>query len=285
MRFEPRRNKTVSPRTRRLRVAGGALCAAALAATLVTGCGQDSGDKTASETSEAAKVLPNQTTSPSGSVSGSPSETAQLTKDQSERKELLSTVKVTFDKAATTAVGEVSGGKLTDLDLEGLDDDDDASGSPSPTGSASPTGSPTGGTSPSPEGSASPSGTGSPSPSGSSAGPKWVAEVVEEDGTAHNVTIDAVSGAVIDSAPDADQSDSDKQELADQISKATQTPQQAAKVATDKKPGKVTSVGLDENDSNALVWQVDVVSKDWKKTTFDVDAAKGTITDEQVDDD
>ncbi|MEU9060204.1 PepSY domain-containing protein [Streptomyces sp. NPDC048430] len=271
MRFEPRRNKTVSPRNRRLRVTGGALCAAALAATLVTGCGQDSGDETAAATSEAAKVLPNQTTSPSGYGSGSPSETAQLTKDQAERKELLSTVKVTFDKAATTAVGEVSGGKLTDLDLEGLDDedDDDATGSPSPTGS------PTGGTSPSPDG--------SPSPTGSPTSPKWVAEVVEEDGTAHNVTIDAVSGAVIDSAPDADQSASDKQGLADQLSKATQTPQQAAKVATDKKPGKVTSIALDENDSNVLVWQVDVVSKDWKKTTFDVDAAKGTITDEQVD--
>lgn len=112
-----------------------------------------------------------------------------------------------------------------------------------------------------------------------------MAKVVEEDGTAHDVTIDAVSGEVIDSSPDADQSDADKKKLADQISKATQTPAQAAKVATDKKQGKVTSIGLDENDSDALVWQVDVVSKDWKKTTFDVDAAKGTITDEQVDDD
>ncbi len=238
----------------------------------MTGCGQGSGDETAAETSEAAKVLPNQTTSPSESVSGSPSGTAQLTKEQAERKELLSTVKVTFDKAATTAVGEVSGGKLTDLDLEGLDDD--ASGSPSPTGSASA----------SPEASGSPSDTGSPSPSGSAGSPKWVAEVVEEDGTAHNVTIDAVSGDVIDSAPDADQSDADKQELADQVSKATQTPEQAAKVATDKQDGWVTSIALDENDSQVLVWQVDVVSKDWNKTTFDVDAAKGTITDEQVDD-
>ncbi|MFD9753311.1 PepSY domain-containing protein [[Kitasatospora] papulosa] len=270
MRFEPRRNQTVSPRTHRLRVAGGALCAVALAAALVTGCGQNSGDDTAAETSEAAKVLPNQTTSPSGSPSG----TAKLTEDQTERKDLLSTVKVTFDSAATTAVGEVSGGKLTDLDLEGLDDEDDASGSPSPSGSSA---------SPSPEASASPSG--SPSPSGSSTSPKWIAEVTEKDGTAHKVTIDAVSGDVIDSAPEADQSDADKQKLADQLSKATQTPQQAAKVATDKQPGWVTSMGLDENDSNVLVWQVDVVSKDWNKTTFDIDAAKGTITDEQVDND
>ncbi|MFI8003274.1 PepSY domain-containing protein [Streptomyces sp. NPDC086010] len=268
MRFETRRTKTVSSRTRRLRVVG-VLCVA-LAATLVTGCGQESGDKTAAETSEAAKVLPKQTTSPSGSVS--PSGTAQLTQDQTERKDLISTVKVTFDKAATTAVGEVSGGKLTDLDIEGLDDDDDSSASPSPEGS----------------GSASPSqsGSGSPSPSGSSTGnPKWVAEVAEKDGTAHIVTIDAVTGKVLDSAPDADQSDSDKQEVAGRLAQAKQTPQQAAKIATDKQKGTVTSVSLDENDSQAVVWQVDVVTTDWNKTTFDVDAATGTITSEQVDND
>ncbi|WP_405392951.1 PepSY domain-containing protein [Streptomyces sp. NBC_01102] len=276
MRFETRRNKTVSSRTRRLRVVG-ALCAV-LASALVTGCGQDSGDKTAAATSEAAKVIPKQTTTPSESVSGSPSSTAQLTEDQTERKELLSTVKVTFDKAATTAVGEVSGGKLTDLDIEGLDDEDEASpsasASPSGDGSASPYGSP------SPEGSA----TGSPSPSGSSTGPKWIAEVVEKDGTAHTVTIDAVSGDVIESVPDEGQTDAEKQELADWLTKATQTPQQAAKVATDKKKGTVTSVNLDENDTQTLVWEVDVVTEDWNKTAFEVDAANGKITNEETDD-
>ncbi|MFD4034552.1 PepSY domain-containing protein [Streptomyces sp. NPDC058637] len=273
MRFETRRNKTVSSRTRRLRVVG-ALCAV-LASALVTGCGQDSGDKTAAATSEAAKVIPKQTTTPSESVSGSPSSTAQLTEDQTERKELLSTVKVTFDKAATTAVGEVSGGKLTDLDLEGLDDEDEASPSASPSGdgSASPYGSP------SPEGSA----TGSPSPSGSSTGPKWIAKVVEKDGTAHTVTIDAVSGDVIESVPDEDQTDADKQELADWLTKATQTPQQAAKVATDKTKGTVTSVNLDENDTQTLVWEVDVVTEDWSRTAFEVDAANGKITNEETD--
>lgn len=270
MRFEPRRNKTVSTRTRRLRVVG-ALCAVLASATLVTGCGQDNGDETAAATSEAAKVIPQQTTTPYESPSGSPSGTAaQLTEDQTERKELLSTVKVTYDKAATTAVGEVSGGKLTDLDLEGLDDDDE-SASPSASASASPSGS------------ASPSATGSPSPSGSSTGPKWIAEVVEEDGTAHTVSIDAVSGDVIDSVTEAEQSDAEKQELADWVSKAQQTWKQAAKVATDKQKGTVTSLNLDENDSQTLVWQVDVVAADWNRTTFDVDAATGKITNEEVD--
>ncbi|MET7368828.1 PepSY domain-containing protein [Streptomyces sp. NPDC005566] len=271
MRFEPRRNQTVSTRTRRLRVVG-ALCAVLASAAMVTGCGQDNGDETAAATSEAAKVIPQQTTTPYESPSGSPSGTAaQLTEDQTERKELLSTVKVTYDTAATTAVGEVSGGKLTDLDLEGLDDDSDESASPSASAS--------------PDGSASPSPTGSPSPSGSSTGPKWIAEVVEEDGTAHTVSIDAVSGDVLDSVTEAEQSDADKQQLADWVSKAQQTWKQAAKVATDKQKGTVTSLNLDENDSQALVWQVDVVTEDWKKTAFDVDAATGKITDEEVDND
>ncbi|MFF1465637.1 PepSY domain-containing protein [Streptomyces sp. NPDC058330] len=273
MRFESPRNKSVSPRTRRLRLVGA--LGAVLAAALVTGCGQDSGG-TSSATSEAAKVMPNQSTSPSSSVSGSPTSTAQLTEDQAKRKETLSAVKVTFSKAATTAVGEVSGGKLTELELEGVDD---SSSSASPSADAS------GSASPSASASASPGGSTSPSPSGSSAGPQWKAEVVEENGTAHIVTIDAVSGKVLDSKPDDDQSESDKQQMADRIAKAKQTPQQAAKVATDKKKGTVTSVKLDENDSQALVWQVDVVTEDWKKTTFDVDAENGKITNEEVDND
>ncbi|MEV7299668.1 PepSY domain-containing protein [Streptomyces clavifer] len=276
MRLETRRNKTVSSRTRRLRVVG-ALCAV-LASALVTGCGQDSGDKTAAATSEAAKVIPKQTTTPSGS----PSSTAQLTEAQTRRKDFLSTVKVTFDKAATTAAGEVSGGKLTEIDLEGLDDEDNASPSASPSESAGGDGS----ASPSPYGTPSPSGSasGSPSPSGSSTGPKWIAEVVEKDGTAHTVTIDAVSGDVIDSVPDEDQTDADKQQLADWLTKATQTPQQAAKVATDKKKGTVTSVGLDENDTQTLVWEVDVVTEDWNRTAFEVNAENGKITAEETDD-
>ncbi|WP_031087085.1 PepSY domain-containing protein [Streptomyces sp. NRRL WC-3549] len=247
MRFESPRNKSVSPRTRRLRLAGA--LGVVLAAALVTGCGQDSGDGTSAATSEAAKVMPNQSGSPSAS-SGSPTSTAQLTEDQAKRKELLSAVKVPFSKAATTAVGEVSGGKLTELELEGVDDSDMSA-----------------------------------SPSADASGGAWMAHVVEDNGTAHMVTIDAVSGKVLDSKPDTDQSESDKQEMADRIAKAKQTPQQAAKVAMDKKKGTVTSVKLDESDSQALVWQVDVVTKDWKKTTFDVDAENGKITNEEVDND
>ncbi|MER5259188.1 PepSY domain-containing protein [Streptomyces sp. NPDC002855] len=254
MRFEPRNKNTATPRARRLRLVG-ALCAVAASAALVTGCGEDGDASSAEATSKAAKSVPKE--APSESPTGS----ASLTQDQQERKALLAATKVTYDKAAGTAVDKVPGGKLTDLDLEGVDDDndgddeDDASASPSP----------------------------SPSPSGSAGAPQWVAEVAEKDGTVHDVRIDAVSGKVISSAPEKDQDADDKKETADRLSRVKQSPEQAAKVATDKKKGTVTSVGLDDNDSNALVWSVDVVTKDWNKTDFEIDAVKGDITREHVD--
>ncbi|MEV2249714.1 PepSY domain-containing protein [Streptomyces sp. NPDC050147] len=262
MRFEPRHKHTGTPRARHLRLVG-AVCALAASAALVTGCGED-GDKSSAEaTSKAAKSVPKE------APTGSPTASASLTQDQQERKALLADTKVTYDKAAATAVGEVSGGKLTDLDLKGVDDDtddtdaDDASASPSPNGSASPSA--------------------SPSPSGSSTGPEWVAEVAEKNGTVHHVRIDAVSGKVLSSAPDNDQDTDDKKETADWLSRVKQSPEQAAKTATAKKKGTVTSIGLDDNDDKTLVWSVDVVTDDWNKTDFDVDAVKGDITREHVD--
>ncbi|UZI33318.1 PepSY domain-containing protein [Streptomyces sp. VB1] len=263
---------SASSRSRTLKTVG-ALGMAAATAVLMTGCGQSSDSATSAATSEAAKVVPQkQTTSPSAS--------AQLTEDQQERKKVLDATKVTFDDAATTAAGEVAGGKLVDLDLEGVDDDDNDQ-SPSPTGSGSPTGSA------SPTGTASPSGTGTSSPSASpgSEGPVWVAEVAEKDGTVHTVRINAVDGKVIEARVDADQDADDKKQTADRLAQATQTPQQAAKVATEKKKGTVTSVGLDDNEGGGVVWQVDVVGSDWKKTTFDVDAKNDTIVREETDND
>ncbi|MGW7274362.1 PepSY domain-containing protein [Streptomyces sp. NPDC054864] len=254
MRFEPRFSKSGAPRARNLRLVG-AVCALVASAALVTGCGEDSGKASAEATSKAAKSVPKEapTESPTGSAS--------LTQDQQERKALLATTKVTYDKAATTAVGKVSGGKLTDLDLDGVDDGDDDTDTDDDDASASP----------------------SPSPSGSASTPQWVAEVAEKDGTVHHVRIDAVSGKVISSAPDNDQDAEDKKETADWLSRVKQTPEQAAKTATDKKKGTVTSIGLDDNDNKALVWSVDVVTDDWNKTDFDIDAVKGNITREHVD--
>lgn len=270
MRLEPRRNNRLSLRSRNLRATGAAACVVA-AALLLTACGQSSDSATSAATSEAAKVLPQQTTA-------SPSATAELTEDQQERKKVLDATEVAFDDAADTAVGEVAGSKLVELDLEGVDDDD-RDASPSPTGTSSPTGSP------SPTGTASPAGTGSPSASPGGEGPVWVAEVAEKDGTVHTVRINAVDGKVIEARVDTDQEDEDKQRTAEWLAEATQTPEQGAKVATEKMKGTVTSVRLDDNDGDGVIWSVDVVGSDWKRTTFDVDAKNDTIVREETDND
>ncbi|THA68628.1 peptidase M4 [Streptomyces sp. A0958] len=245
-------------RAHRLRAAGAAC--ALLAAALLTGCGQDSGStSTASETSEAARAVPEATGSPSASASKSASP-AQMTEDQKERKKLISATKVTYDKAMTTAEGAVKDSKLTKLELKGPGDDESASPSPSSTGSPSPSGSATPG-----------------------AGPQWVADVVAKDGTKHIVRIDAVSGKVVKSSEDSDQDAEDKTKMVKRIAEAKQTPQQAAKTAMAKKKGTVTSIDLDENDKDALVWKVDVVTKDWNKTTFDIDADNGSVTHQETD--
>ncbi|MFE9858597.1 PepSY domain-containing protein [Streptomyces sp. NPDC005780] len=273
-------------RTRRLRATGAA--GVLLAAALLTGCGQDSGDtSTGTATSEAARAVPERTTTPSYSASKSASATAAMTQDQKDRKKLLDSTKITFDKAVTTAEGAVSGGKVVDLDLRGpgKSDDDTDRESASPSASASPSGT----ASPSGSASASPTSTGA-SPSGASAspaatGPEWVATVAATDGTEHTVRIDAVSGKVVKSTEDTDQDAEDKSRTAGWVAKAKQTPQQAAKAATDKKKGTVTSLELDENDKNVLVWSVDVVDKSWNETTVDVDAATGSVTAEETDTD
>lgn len=269
MRLDPRRENRLSPRSRTPRVTGAAACVAA-AALLLTACGQSS-DGAASTATEAARVLPQKTTA-------SPSPTADLTEAQQERKRVLDATEVTFVDAATTAVGEVAGGKLVDLDLEGVDDDD-RDESPSPTGTGSPTGSPT------PTDAASPTATGSPTASPGAEGPVWVAEVAEKDGTVHTVRINAVDGKVIEARLDEDQDDQDKQQTAQRLSQVTQPPEQAAKVATEKKNGTVTSVRLDDNDGNGVIWSVDVVGSDWTRTTFDVDAKDDTIVREETDND
>ncbi|MFD4634994.1 PepSY domain-containing protein [Streptomyces sp. NPDC058284] len=264
MRFEPRHMKPGIPRVRRVRLVG-TVCAIVASAALVTGCGDDNSKTSASAPSGAAKEA--------ASPTSSATDKASLTEDQKERKALLGATKVTYSKAAETALDKVPGGKLTDLDLDGVDDDDHDGdrASASPSGSAS--------------ASASASASSSPSSSTSArAGtPQWVAEVAEKDGTVHKVRIDAASGKVISSMPDKDQDADDKRETANWLSRSKQTAQQAAKVATDKKKGTVTSVSLDDNDSGGVVWSVDVVTDDWNKTDFDIDAVKGKITREHVD--
>ncbi|MET9514575.1 PepSY domain-containing protein [Streptomyces sp. NPDC002994] len=242
-----------TPRARRVRTAGVLYVAAATAAAaLLTGCGNSGDDKTA----RAAAGQPDVRQTPSPSPTGSP----RLTEDQAARKALVPTAKVTADKAAATAVGEVPDSTLLSIELKRS-----ARG-------ADPTASPTG--SPSP----------SPSPSPGARRSVWVAEVSEKDGTEHTVRIDAASGDVIRSRTDAGQDADDKAERAEWLTKIKQTPEQVAKAATDRKKGTVTSMELDDADSGDVIWSVEVVTtNDWNKTTFDIDATTGEVLSEDVD--
>lgn len=223
---------------------------------LLTAC--TNADTTRSSVAEAAQTAsPTATDSSTASPTGSPS----LSEDQTERKDLVSATKVTWDKAADTAVKEVPEGKLVDLELKRTEADATAS----PTGSPSPS---------------------MPNPAPSQGAPEWEAKVAETDGTVHRVDIDAVSGKVFRIQADPDQDADDKKQTADWLGQAQQTPQQAVKAATGAAKGTVTHVELGDNDNQQVVWAVDVVSTDnWKKTTVGVDAANGKVLTEDVDND
>ncbi|WP_077797363.1 PepSY domain-containing protein [Streptomyces sp. JHA26] len=235
-------------------------CALGSSVLLMTAC--TNADTTRSSVAEAAP-----TGSPSGSASvsesaspSSASPSASMNEDQAERRTLVTMAKVTWDKAADTAVKEVSGSKLVDLELKKTSTEATSStGSPMPS---------------------------TPNPAPSQGAPEWEAKVATSDGTVHRVDIDAVSGKFFHTQADADQDADDKKEMADRLKKATQTPQQAVQAAMDTTKGTVTGVELDENDDQQVMWAVDVVNTDnWNKTTLDVDATNGKILGQHVDSD
>ncbi|MFG2682219.1 PepSY domain-containing protein [Streptomyces sp. NPDC048392] len=230
---------------------------------LLTAC--TNADTTRSSVAEAAptaspsaSATDSTSASPSAS-SGSPS--ASMNEDRTERKDLVTATKVTWDKAADTAVKEVPDSKLVDLELKRTEADATAS----PTGSPSPS---------------------MPNPAPSQGAPEWEAKVAESDGTVHRIDIDAVTGKVFRTQVDPDQDADDKTQMSNWLDKAKQTPQQAVKAATAKTKGTVTHVELGDNDDQQVVWGVDVVSTDnWNKTTVDVDAANGKVLSQDVDSD
>ncbi|MEU6059972.1 PepSY domain-containing protein [Streptomyces sp. NPDC047097] len=239
-----------------------AACLVVSSALLVSACGTEQERVTA-----AAPAQPTGTTSASPSGSASP----RLTDDQAERQKLVPAAKVTWDKAAQAAVGEVQQSKLAEMELTWAPSGAEASASPS--GQAS------GSASPSP---ASPSPAG-PSPSGSPGAqtPVWENTVVTQDGTAHKVWVDAVSGQVIRSEQDPDQDADDKSEWAARLKAATVTPQQAVQAAQGRAKGTVTAAELDDN-----VWKVDIVDTgNWDKTTVGVSATDRKVVSEDVDKD
>ncbi|MFJ8074110.1 PepSY domain-containing protein [Streptomyces sp. NPDC096176] len=225
-------------------------CTVVSAALLLTACGSDKGTQV-NAAGQTPTATPTYTSTASPTDTASPTSTAtRLTDDQAERQALIPATKVTWDKAATTATGEVSGSKLVQLELQRHEGGSTASPAPSPNS------------------------------------PEWEATVATQDGTTHTVLVDAITGDVVQSSVEPDQDADDKREVADRLGKAKWTAQQAVKAATDKKQGVVTTVELDDEDAGQLVWSVDVVTEqDWSKTTYDVDAASGKILSESVDKD
>lgn len=119
---------------------------------------------------------------------------------------------------------------------------------------------------------------------GQGRGPVWEGRVAASDGTEHEVDVDAVSGKVVRSRVEADQDGDDKRELTDRLKQAKVTPRQAAKTAQTRTKGTVSAVSLDDDDSGAVVWSVDVVTKnDWNKTTYDVGVRDGKVLRKHMD--
>ncbi|MFD5424378.1 PepSY domain-containing protein [Streptomyces sp. NPDC127084] len=224
----------VTPSTLRLRAALPA-CALVCTALLVTACSGDEGTKG----SAAAPTT-------GGSSSPSPGDTSEDSGDLAELKALLPAAKITWDKAAGTAVGEVSGSELIEIDLTRFQRGSTVSPAPSP------------------------------------GSPEWAAEVATKDGTVHRVLVDAVSGRVLQSEPETDQDADDKRAVAAMLAKAEVTAEQAVKTATGKQQGTVTDVHLDSDD-NTPVWSVDLVDQNtWSFANVDIDATNGEVRRAQV---
>ncbi|MFI1018713.1 PepSY domain-containing protein [Streptomyces sp. NPDC020965] len=235
--------------------AAAVVCAVAVAVPVVTGCGSERADSVVS----AAEATQD--------ASATPSAAASLSSERAQRRTLVESAKIGWDKAATTATGEVPQSELVELDLGRGSSSTDPShdtDATNDTNTASPSASPGPGT------------------------PQWTATVALKDGTAHQVTIDAVTGKVLSSRLEQGQDTGDKQELAGLLAQATLTPQQAAATATEKHPGTVTGLQLDDGDDsgNDVVWETEVANTgDWTEADIEIDAVSGKILRERIDQD
>ena len=111
--------------------------------------------------------------------------------------------------------------------------------------------------------------------------------VATDDGTVFAVGVDAVSGKADQPHTQSDDPD-DKKQLAARLAKAKVTAQQAAKTATEKTKGTVTTIGLGDADNggDTAAWTVGVVtSDDWNQTMYEIDAATGKVLSMHVSED
>ncbi len=99
--------------------AAGVLCGVVASAALVSGCGDDGGGGGSSATSSsAASSGSSGSAASSAPASSAASGDSGLTEDQAERKALLPTAKVGYERAAKTAAAAVPNGKVAEIELK-----------------------------------------------------------------------------------------------------------------------------------------------------------------------
>ncbi|SNT22568.1 PepSY domain-containing protein [Actinacidiphila glaucinigra] len=101
---------------------------------------------------------------------------------------------------------------------------------------------------------------------------EWEVETLAEDGTWHEVTIDAANGEVVTTREEQDRQDAD--EARDALRGSRTDLVEAAKAAAGARPGTVTSVSLDDDTRG---WEVEL-HQDGAEHEFHVDPATGDTT-------
>lgn len=101
---------------------------------------------------------------------------------------------------------------------------------------------------------------------------EWEVETLAEDGTWHEVTVDAANGKVVTTRQEQDRQDADEAREALRGSRTDLL--EAAKAASGARPGTVTSVSLDDDTRG---WEVEL-HKDGADHEVHVDPATGDTT-------
>ncbi|MFJ5797042.1 PepSY domain-containing protein [Streptomyces decoyicus] len=102
----------------------------------------------------------------------------------------------------------------------------------------------------------------------------WDADVLGEDGTWHEITLDAGNGRVLNQHVDRGDDD-DAQERAAARNAKTDA---AAAARTAASHGKVTSVELNDEHGTQAAWEVETITKDGKEHKFLVDTQSGKLS-------
>lgn len=114
------------------------------------------------------------------------------------------------------------------------------------------------------------------------ASPAWESRLVLPGEEVHSVSIDAVDGHVLDSAPEPGVSSAEAAKLLDLLEKARLPGGEAARQATDTTDGRVTGLELKRSEGE-VIWSVALLDKTHEApVTHEVDAMTGEVLDRHV---